>query len=185
MASTESSGITLTSDFFMKNFYKYNRNAFKTSTRKDYNTTELSYEDSRALKRAVQKLLSFDYEEDENGSNIVNTIKAFAETYNNALSSTNSKDSNTLRQNKQLQALSKKYANELEDIGITIEKDGTLSVSENILKASSFDDVKKVFSKESDYVGKLKTIARRMHTTSYDEIYAQMTGAGAKFNIVL
>lgn len=181
----ESSGITLTSDFFMKNFYKYNRNAFKTSTRKDYNTKELSYEDSRALKRAAQKLLSFDYEEDENGANIVSTIKAFTETYNNALSSTNSKDSSTLRQNKQLQALSKKYEKELKDIGITIEKDGKLSVSENILKASSFDKVKKVFSKESDYVGKLKTIARRMHTTSYDEIYAQMTGAGEKFNIVL
>ena len=181
----ESSGISLTSDFFMKNFYKYNRTAFKTSTRKDYNKTELSYEDSRALKRAAQKLLSFDYEEDENSENMVNTIKAFAETYNNAISSTNSKDADTYRQNRQLKALSKKYANELKDIGITIKEDGSFEVSENILKASSSKEIKKVFSKDSDYVNKLKTIARRMHNNSYEEIYAQMTGSGGKLNIVL
>uniref|UniRef100_UPI004056A094 hypothetical protein n=1 Tax=Agathobacter sp. TaxID=2021311 RepID=UPI004056A094 len=185
MASVESSGINLTSDFFMKNFYKFNRNAFKTSTRKDYNEKELSFEDSRALKRAAQKLLSFDYEEEENGDNIVSTIEAFAETYNNALSSTSCDDADTYRQNRQLKALSEKYADDLEDIGITIEEDGSFSVSENVLKSSSFEDVKKVFSKESDYMNKLKTIARRMHTTSHDEIYAQMTGAGTKFNIVL
>ena len=181
----ESSGIALTSDFFMKNFYKYNRTAFKTSTRKDYSKTELSYEDSRALKRAAQKLLSFDYEEDENSENMVNTIKAFAETYNNAISSTNSKDADTYRQNRQLKALSKKYANELKDIGITIKEDGSFEVSENILKASSLKEVKKVFSKDSDYINKLKTITRRMHNTSYEEVYAQMTGAGGKLNIVL
>ena len=185
MASVESSGISLTSDFFMKNFYKNNRTAFKTSTRSDYTQKELSYEDSRALKRALQKLASFDYEEEENGDNIVSTIKAFAETYNNALSSTNSDDADTYRQNRQLKALSKKYAGELEDIGISIEEDGSFSISENILKSSSFEEVKKVFSKESDYMNKLKTIARRMHSTSYDEIYAQMTGAGGQLNIVL
>ena len=101
MASVESSGISLTSDFFMKNFYKNNRNAFKASTRSDYTQKELSYEDSRALKRALQKLASFDYEEEENGDNIVSTIKAFTETYNNALSSTNSDDADTYRQNRQ------------------------------------------------------------------------------------
>lgn len=185
MAAVESSGINLTSDFFMKNFYKHNRNAFKISTRKDYNQTELSYEDSRALKRAAQKLISFDYEEEENGDNIVSTIKAFAETYNNTLSSTNSDEADTYRQNRQLKALSQKYADDLKDIGINIAKDGSLKISENILKSSSFKEVKKVFSKESDYMNKLKTIARRMHNTSYEEIYAQMTGSGGQINIVL
>ena len=64
-------------------------------------------------------------------------------------------------------------------------QDGKLSVNENILKKASFDDVKKVFSNESDYVSKIRTIARRMHATSYEEVYAQMTGSGGKLNILL
>ena len=60
-----SSGIYLTSDFFLKSFYRSNRNVIKSSARDDYSNTELSYEDTRALKRAVAKLSSFDYTEDE------------------------------------------------------------------------------------------------------------------------
>ncbi|MBR4027629.1 MAG: hypothetical protein IKJ01_08795 [Lachnospiraceae bacterium] len=183
--SKESSAVNLTSNFFLQNFYKNNRNAYKTSTRPNYNQTELSYEDSRALKNAIQKLSSFDYSEDENGDNIVSSIQAFAETYNNALSSTSSKDADVYRQNRQLQALSKKYEDELKDIGITIEKDGKLSVSENILKGASFDEVKKVFSNETDYMKNIRIIARRMNATSYDAVYEQMTGAGGKLNIIL
>lgn len=183
--TTESSATSLTSTYFMQNFYRYNRNAMKTSYRKDYNQTELSYEDSRALKRAASKLSSFNYSEEENGDNIVSTIQAFADTYNNALESTSNKDSDTYRQNRQLKALSEKYGEDLEDIGITIEDDGTLTVNENLLKASSFDEVKKVFSEESDYMKNIRTIAKRMNAQSYEEIYALMTGSGGRLNIVL
>lgn len=181
----ESSAVNLTSDFFLKNFYRHNRNAIKVSTRSDYNSTELSYEDSRALKRAAAKLSSFDYTEEENGDNIVSTIQAFAETYNNTLESSSSTDAEVYRQHKQLKALTQKYADKLEDLGITVEKDGKLSVSENILKASSFKEVREVFSDESDYVKGLRKIAKRMHNTSYDEIYTMMTGCGGRLNIVL
>jgi len=183
--NAESSATNLTSDFYLQNFYRMNRKAMKVSTRKDYNQVELSYEDSRALKKAAAKLSSFDYSEEENGDNILSTIQAFTETYNNALESSNSKDSDINRYNRQLKAITQKYGNDLKDLGITIEEDGKLSVSENILKKSSFDDVKKVFSNESDYVLKIRSIARRMHATSYDEIYAQMTGAGGRLNILL
>ena len=183
--TTESSATNLTSNFYLQNFYRMNRKAMKVSTRKDYNQTELSYEDSRALKKAAAKLSSFDYSEEENGDNILNTIQAFAETYNYTLDSSNSQDSDTYRQHRQLKALTNKYSDQLKDLGITIEEDGKLSVSENILKQSSFDEVKKVFSNESDYVSKIRNIARRMHATSYEEVYAQMTGAGGKLNILL
>jgi len=183
--SVESSATNLTSDFYLQNFYLMNRKAMKTSTRKDYNQVELSYEDSRALKKAAAKLSSFDYSEEENGDNILSTIQAFAETYNYTLDSSNSQDSDTYRQHRQLKALTQKYGEDLKDLGITIKEDGKLSVSENILKKASFDDVKKVFSNESDYVSKIRTIARRMHATSYEEVYAQMTGSGGKLNILL
>lgn len=183
--STVSSGINLTSNFFLQNFYRYNRNAIKTSTRNDYSTTELSYEDSRALKRAAAKLSSFDYTEEENGDNIVSTVEAFVETYNYTIDSSSSDASDTYRQNKQLKALTKKYGDDLKDIGISIGDDGKLSVSESILKESSLKEIRKVFSEESDYVRNVRTIAKRMNATSYDEVYAQMTGAGGRLNIVL
>lgn len=184
-SSKISSGVNLTSNFFLQNFYKYNRNAIKTSTRSDYNRTELSYEDSRALKRAAAKLSSFDYTEGENGSNIVSTIQAFVKTYNYTMDSTSSDTSDTYRQNRQLKALTKKYGDDLKDIGISIEEDGKLTVSENILKGSSFKEIHKVFSEESGYVQGIRTIAKRMNNSSYDEVYTQMTGSGGRLNIIL
>jgi len=183
--SGESSATSLTSTYFMQNFYRYNRNVIKASNREHYHKPELSYEDSRALKRAASALSSFSYSEDDNGDNLVNTIQAFTETYNNALDSTNSKDYDTNRQHKQLKALTKKFGEDLEDIGITIEEDGKLSVSENILKGSSFDEVKKLFSKEADYVKGIRNIAKRMNAQSHEEIYTLMTGNGGRLNITL
>ena len=183
--SSVSSGTHLTSDFFLKNFYRYNRNAMKSSARNDYSKKELSYEDTRALKRAVAKLSSFDYTDGENGDNIVSTIQAFVKTYNYTMESTSSDSSDTYRQNKQLKALTKKYGDDLKDIGISINDDGTLNLSDNILKKSSFKEIHKVFSEESGYVQSVRTIAKRMNSTSYDEIYAQMTGTGGRINIVL
>lgn len=183
--SAESSATNLTSNFYLQNFYRMNRNAMKVSTRKDYNQVELSYEDSRALKKAAAKLSSFNYSEEENGDNILSTIQAFAETYNFTIESSNDKNSETYRQNRQLKALTEKHSDDLKDLGITIEEDGTLTVSENILKKSSFAEVKKVFSNDSDYVSKIRTIARRMNANSYEEVYAQMTGAGGKLSILL
>lgn len=181
----ESSAVNLTSNFYMQNFYRYNRSAFKTSTRRDYNQSELSYEDSRALKRATAKLSSFTYTEEDNSENLINTIQAFTETYNNTIESSSSEDSETYRQNRQLKALSQKYEKELKKIGISIEDDGTLSVSENLLKSASFEDAQKLFSDESNYIKTVRNIAKRMNATSYEEIYALMTGNGGKLNIVL
>ncbi len=181
----ESSATNLTSDFFLQNYYKHNRNAIKVSVRKEYNQCELSYEDSLALKRAAAKLGSFSYTEEDNGENMVNSILAFADTYNNAIESTSSTDSDTYRQNRQLKALSQKYEEELEDLGITIEKDGTLSVNENLLRSASYDEAKTLFGDDASYIKNIRNIARRINTNSYEEIYTYMTGNGGRLNITL
>ena len=108
-----STGLNLTSNFFLQNFYRHNRKAMKASTRDDYTKSELSYEDSLALKRAAAKLSSFEYTEDENGDNIVSTIQAFVKTYNHTIDSSSTSDSETYRQNRQLKALTKKYGDNL------------------------------------------------------------------------
>ena len=183
--TTESSATNLTSNFYLQNFYRMNRNAMKVSTRKDYNQVELSYEDSRALKKAAAKLSSFNYSEEENGDNIVSTIQAFAETYNFTIESSSSDNSDTYRQHRQLKALAKKHEDQLKDLGIKIEEDGKLSVNEERLKKASFEEVGELFSNKSKFVSSVRSIARRMHATSYDEVYAQMTGAGGKLSILL
>ncbi len=185
MASTVSTGTNLTSNFFLQNFYKYNRNAIKSSTRNDFSKTELSYEDSRALKRALSKLSSFNYTEDENGDNIVSSIKAFVKTYNYTMDSSSGKTAENYRENRKLQELTKKYEKELKNIGISIEENGNLTVSDNILRGSSFKEIRSVFSDESDFVRNVRTVARRMNNSSYDAVYAQMTGTGGRLNIIL
>ena len=64
--ATETSAVSLTSNFYMKSFYRYNRSAIKSADRKAYSNTELSYEDTRALKRAIAQLEDFDFDEFDN-----------------------------------------------------------------------------------------------------------------------
>lgn len=180
-----SSGVNLTSNFYLKNFYRFNRNAIKATDRKDFSTTELSYEDTRALRRGLAKLSSFRYEKGENGDNLVNSIKAFTETYNNTIDTTSAKGSDIARLNKQLKTLTQKYGEDLKDIGITLDKDGKMSVKENILKSSSFDEIGRVFSDDTDYMKGLNRIAKRMNGEAYDDVYAMMTGCGGRLNVQL
>ncbi len=182
--AAESTGISLNSNFYMNNYYRFNRNAIKSSDRAELSGTELSYEDSRALRRALKQLNSFAYEKGENGENLVASIKAFADTYNNMLESAPS-NYDTKRLIKGLKALTGEYQDKLEDIGITVEEDGKLKVSENILGGSSFEEIGRVFSKEADYVKRMSRIAGRMHNEAYDEVYAMMTGCGGRLNITL
>jgi ElaB/YqjD/DUF883 family membrane-anchored ribosome-binding protein len=182
-----SSGVTLTSDFYLNNFYQANRSARKTSGRKDLSANELSYEDARALKRAVSRLGSIEFTDDENIDNIYNTITAFADTYNNTLSSTaKSSDSDLSKYSKQLKSLASKYSDELESVGITVEKDGSLTVNENLLKAKDVDDLKKVFTADdSRFIKTTSTIAKKLKNNSYNTLYQDLTGNGGRINITL
>lgn len=185
MSSIATTGVTLSSNYYLSIYYKDNRDVRKSSGRSGLTSTELSYEDARALKRAVKQLSSCDYSDEDNIENIRNAITAFASTYNNALSSSGSDSSSDVsRYAKQLKKLASKYSDELEDIGITIEKDGSMTVSTNLLSAASADKIKEVFSKENTSL--LKTaqqIAKNLYNNSYEELYTQLTGNGGRLNI--
>ena len=184
--AAETTAVSLTSSFYLNNFYRYNRNAIKTLDRKEFSTTELSYEDTRALKRALSKLDDFDYDNDEETSdNMLSAINAFAATYNHTIETSSSKDSDLYRLNRQLQELSKKYEDELDDLGIRIGDDGKLNISQDILKASTSKELGKVFSDDSDYMRGMKHISKRMNNEAYDDVYAQLTGCGGRLNIIL
>lgn len=65
MSTRISSATNLSATYFMRNFYSNNRDAMKSSKRKEYSITELAYDDSTALHRAAKKLKNYKYSDDE------------------------------------------------------------------------------------------------------------------------
>lgn len=182
-----SSGVTLNSDFFLNNFYQANRSAAKKTTRDKFSQNELSYEDARALKRAAKKLGSCKFDETVNEGNLYSTVKAFADTYNNALSSaTKATDYEVGKLSKHLKNLTEKYSTQLKSIGVTVKEDGSLSVNEDTLKTKEVKEIQKVFSKEeNDLLETTSKLSRRLQTTSSNALYLEMTGNGGRINITL
>ena len=107
MSTRVSSGTSLTSTYFMRNFYSNNRSLIKSSSRNECSNSQLSYEDSLALHRAAKKLKTYDFSS-ENTGNLYGTVKAFADTYNNTYKSASKSSSNSMnRYSKQLKQLVK------------------------------------------------------------------------------
>lgn len=192
MSTKISSGLSLSSSYFMRNFYSENRNAAKKSGRSDYSKTELSYEDSRALTRAVKKITSVDFgsDKDEKDSDINDSarasIQAFVETYNNTMDTAkSSSDSNTSRYYRQLKKLTGKYADELEDIGISIESNGKLSINDELLKTADNSKARKLLSGDSDFAKKTLTIAKKMNSAIRDDLFSQISSKKLHINITL
>lgn len=191
MSTKISSGISYSTNYYLRDFYSNNRDAFKSTKRNDFSHMELVYEDSLALKKASHKLINRrdSYNNDtsdnkETDENTINTIKAYVDVYNNAIDS--SKDSDKMkRYAKQLKKLSSQYAEELEDIGITTEADGKLKINDNLLKTAGSEKVDKVFGKDIGYTKKIRMITRNMNNAAFDDLYSSITGNGTKINLSL
>ena len=184
--AVESTAISLSNLYFLKNFYSNNRSLATSSNRKTYSNSELSYEDSLALGRAVKKLKSFSYSSSENSDTINGAIKAFVETYNNTLTSASgSSNSDASRQAKLFKKYTDDNADALKKIGITVKSDGSLSCSKNLLKKADIEDLKSAFGKDNKYLQNLSRTAKRLNSESYDYLYRQMTGTGGNINLSL
>lgn len=167
MSTRVSSATNLSATYFMRNFYSNNRDAMKSSKRKEYSITELAYDDSTALHRAAKKLKNYKYSDDENTDNIRGTVMALVDTYNNSIdSASNSSSSSMKRYAKQLKKLASKYTDELEDIGITINKDGTLKANDN------------------DFTSSLYRVSRQMSSSSHDDYYTSLR-TGSNINLTV
>ena len=187
-----SSGLSLSTNYFMRNYYANNRDVIKNSGRNDYTKIELSFEDSRALTRASKRLLNNDYgsETDEKDNDISDTtrssIEAFVTTYNNAIDSSKTTDSHdTKRYLKQLKSLTSKYSSELSEIGITVERSGKLTVNEDLLKTANNSKVRKIFSPDQEYSKKACSICGKFNNAVRDDIVSQINGKGLHINIAL
>lgn len=138
MSTRVSSATNLSATYFMRNFYSNNRDAMKSSKRKEYSITELAYDDSTAMKRYA----------------------------------------------KQLKKLASKYSDELEDIGITINKDGTLKANEELVKKADADTLNSLFGNDNDFTSSLYRVSRQMSSSSYDDYYTSLR-AGSNINLTV
>lgn len=191
MALKISTALTLNTDFFMRNFYKENRSAIKSSDRNNFSNIELSYEDSRALSRAARRLMKNDYGTSEDEDTDIDdttrsSIEAFVNVYNNALKTgKDTTDHDTEHYLRQLKTLTKKNADDLEEIGITLEKDGSLSINDELLKMADTSKVRKVFSSENDFTKTVWNLSKKLNISVQNDIYGQVTGNGLRINITM
>lgn len=184
MSTRVSSATNLSATYFMRNFYSNNRDAMKSSKRKEYSITELAYDDSTALHRAAKKLKNYKYSDDENTDNI-RGINGIVDTYNNSIdSASNSSSSSMKRYAKQLKKLASKYSDELEDIGITINKDGTLKANEELVKKADADTLNSLFGNDNDFTSSLYRVSRQMSSSSYDDYYTSLR-TGSNINLMV
>ena len=74
-------GTTLGTSYYMRRFYAANADARTTTSRSNLTNSTLTGADSHALRRAIRSLGSFTYD-DDNETNIKNSVSAFISTYN-------------------------------------------------------------------------------------------------------
>ena len=187
MAATANTAVSLSESYYLRSYYKSNRDAATASKRKELSSGKLSQADAEALRTAVRKLRNFDMGDDtDDGANIYAGVSAFLETYNNAMeSSGSSKDYSLQRYAKQLKNLAKEYAEELKDIGVTIKSDGTLEKNDNLLKKADVADIKKLFGEDATFATKSSNYAKRMNVKAADLIYTELTQKGQTINLTL
>ncbi len=160
---------SLSSSYYLRNFYVSDRYAQTAAGRAGAEPDTLSLSDGIALRRAVRQLGSFTYDESQS-ENIRNSVLAYISTYNNALSSVSAQaadgDSGMKRLERQLKSLTDSYSGELDKMGITVDKDGTLKSRENLFKTTDLSKFASLFSKDSDYMQRISACAKRIQTHS-------------------
>ena len=152
---------------FYRFFYKGNESARISENRSSFPKSTLISSDSDALHRAIDTFSGI-FENDElSGKQIFHAIKAFSSTYNNVLDSSGSTEAHEIASlRKSIKGLSRKQQKDLEMIGITIKESGKLSVDEDKLKKSNPERVKKIFSKDSEFMKKLNKYAKTLSSRS-------------------
>ena len=135
------------------------------ATRKSATCGTLSFADSSALKNAIRNLQDYNFEE-ASDEQTQEKIRAFADTLNNTLQSAGKyapNSSSVKHALTNIKNLNRQYADELKKIGITVDKDGSLSVYESAgknYKKTKFDNF---FDKDSEYLNALYKEAKKIN----------------------
>ena len=156
------SGFSVANNITLRSYYATYRAFTTKSTRSSATTNQLNYADAQALRRAIQKLDDFDFENADK-DDISSHVRAFIDTYNytmdSAKSSTNSYATSTY---KNLKNLASKYSTDLGNIGIKENSSGYLPLSSSAVENISGSRFESLLNKDSKFMKQLKTYAKRM-----------------------
>ena len=156
--------MSVTNSLSIRLYYNRYSSVASGSVRKNATTGTLSMADAGALRNAIRQLQDYDFSSSTEAKT-QEKLKAFADTMNNALESASKYgkgDSSVRNAANKLKNLNKEYASELAKIGITVAKDGSMSLYENASKTYSDKSFSKFFDSDSKYLKDIYDAARRI-----------------------
>ena len=175
-------GTTLGTSYYMRRFYAANADARTTTSRSNLTNSTLTGADSHALRRAIRSLGSFTYD-DDNETNIKNSVSAFISTYNNMINSSGASDDRTVKNTqKNLKNLTAEYESQLDKIGITVKGNGTLESRSSLFSSADISKFESLFSSDSEYMQRVNSYARRLENRSNILTQIEYNDALAKRN---
>lgn len=118
--------------------------------------------DISSLKSSASTLMETEMT-DKNRSDIEKEISAFVKNYNAVLDSSSDVTSSSLSSKTQwMTRITSNYSDALEEIGITVKEDNTLSLDSEALSKASLKDIESVFSGSYSYAGQVNSAATLM-----------------------
>lgn len=157
-------GISVTNSLSLRIYYGRYSQLVKGSPRNDATTGTLSFADSTALRNAIRKLQDYNFEE-ASDEQVQEKLNAFADSVNNTLTSATKYSSNSTSVRnavKTIKNLNQEYSSQLKQIGITVNKDGTMSTYESAGANYSKERFSKFFDKDSEYLTRLYDAAQKI-----------------------
>lgn len=153
-------------NYYIRNAYTKNRNAIKADYRGTQPNPTIMSADADAVRRMAEKLHALEYDSDH-GTDVLQNTKAFIESYNNLLDSTDASDSGSIATlQKQLSRMTKNERDELASIGIEIKSNGKLSLDEKVFAESRPAKIGRILSAEGTFSGSVRSIAKKIYRTS-------------------
>ncbi len=138
---------------YIRQFYKGNIFGATSDGRNGQPAHSLFSADMKALRQAVRGLGDYDYSDKESdGEELANKVKAFVDTYNHLVDSAKDMDDEDVdRYMKNLKKLTKGKAEELSDIGVSVQNNGKLKIDEKALAGTGRYEVGKLFSTDAEF----------------------------------
>lgn len=164
------SSFTVTNNINLRNLYKGTDSGYsKKSNRREASKGQLVIADTKALRRSISSLADEDYGDDSEDNKIdkasfYKKMKAFADTYNYTVDSSEGyRSTYSKKALKQMKQLADTYSDELENLGVTFDDDGYMSMSESAFDNIDESEFEDMFGKDSDFMSQLDTIARKLN----------------------
>lgn len=141
-------------------------------------TDQVIATDASALKNDADALSTAKFTE-ENRTKLTDSIKSFADSYNDLVKATNSSSNHAVAQKyKSLTNLTSKYSTVLSSVGISVNTDKTLTVNEETLSKSNLSTLKSVFSGNYSYSAQVSNYANLIYSANSNGVDSIYTSNG-------